>query len=98
MIEFKDPLVKVRCIECKEQNFIEMKLIGTDKEQRSLGFEYEHIYGGENKCTHCQEEMRLITTLYEYPKGELNYIDTVNEACIITDKMDDDSFTTKETN
>jgi len=46
MIEFKNPLVRVRCLECREEHFIEMKYIGTDKEQRSIGFEYEHIYRG----------------------------------------------------
>lgn len=92
MIEFKNPLIRVRCLECKEQNFIEMKLIGTEKEQRSLGFEYEHIYRGELKCSHCSEEMRLLTTIFEYPKGFLNYQETNNKSCLVMDDITKDSF------
>ena len=44
MIKLKNNLVRVRCLECKEEHFIEMKHIGTDKEQRSMSIEYEHIF------------------------------------------------------
>ena len=31
MIEFKDPNIKIRCTECKEENHIYMKYLGTEK-------------------------------------------------------------------
>lgn len=92
MVEFKNPLVRVRCLECREEHFIEMKHIGTDKEQRSFSFEYEHIYRGELKCFHCGEDMRLLTTIFEYPKGFLNYHETNNESCLLMDDITDDSL------
>jgi hypothetical protein len=92
MIEFKNPLIRVRCLECKEEHFIEMKYVCTHKEQRSLGFEYEHTYGGELKCSHCYQEMKLLTTIFEYPKGFLNYHETNNESCLVMDDIINDSF------
>ena len=92
MIEFKTPLVRVRCLECKEEHFIEMKYIGTEKEQKSISFEYEHLYGGESKCSHCGEDMKLLTTIFEYPKGILNYHETNNESCLVMEDITDDSF------
>jgi hypothetical protein len=92
MIEFKNPSIRVRCLECKEEHFIEMRHIGTEKEQRTLSFEYEHIYRGELKCSHCGEDMRLLTTIFEYPKGILNYHETKNESCLVMDGINDDSL------
>ena len=40
MIKFENSKIRVRCLECKEEHFIEMKHIGTEKEQRTLGYEY----------------------------------------------------------
>ena len=57
MIKFNNK-IRVRCLECKEEHFIEMKYIVTDKEQRSIGFEYEHIHKGKLKCS-CGEDMKL---------------------------------------
>ncbi len=92
MIEFKNPLVRVRCLECKEEHFIEMKHEGTEKKQRSISFEYEYTYRGELKCSHCGEDMKLLTTIFEYPKGDLNYHETNNESCLVMDEICDDSF------
>jgi hypothetical protein len=92
MVEFKNPLVRVRCLECKEENFIELKYIGTDKQQRSIGTEYEHQFRGELECSHCGEEMRLLTTIFEFPKGNLNYHETNNESCLVMDDITDDSL------
>ena len=92
MIEFKNPLARVRCLECREEHFIEMKHIGTDKEQRSIGFEYEHIYRGELKCSHCGEDMRLLTTILEFPKGFLTHHETDNKSCLVMDDITDDSL------
>lgn len=86
MIKFKNPFVRVRCLECKEEHFIYMKHIKSDKEQRSIGFEYEHIYRGELKCSYCGEDMGLLTTIFEFPKGILNYHETNNRSCL---EMDD---------
>jgi len=90
MVEFKNPLVRVRCLECRKEHFIEMKHIGTEKKQRSISFEYEHTYRGELKCSHCGEEMKLLT--FEYPKGFLNYHETNNESCLVMDDITDDSL------
>lgn len=91
MIEFKSSL-RVRCLECKEEDFIDMKHIGTEKEERSLGVEYEHIFRGEHSCSHCGEDMKLLTTIYEFPKGYFNYHDTNNESCLIMEDITVDSF------
>lgn len=69
-----------------------MKYIGTDEEQRSVSFEYEHTYRGELKCSHCGEDMRLLKTIFEYPKGFLNYHETNNESCLIMCSITDDSL------
>lgn len=92
MIKFKIPKLRVRCLECREEHFIEMKHIGTDKEQRSLGFEYEHTYRGELKCSHCGEDMKLLTIIFEYSKGFLNYYETSEESCLTMDELTDNSF------
>ena len=92
MIEFKNPSLRVICLECREEHFIEMKHIRTDKEQRSIGFEYEHTYRGELKCSHCGEDMGLLTTIFEFPKGILNYHETNNESCLVMDDITDDSL------
>jgi hypothetical protein len=92
MVQFKNPLVRVRCLECKEQNFIELKYIGTHKQQRSIGNEYEHQFRGELKCSHCVEEMRLLTTIYEFPKGFINYHETNNKSCLVMDDITEDSL------
>jgi hypothetical protein len=92
MIEFKNPLVRVRCLECKELHFIQMKYIDTDKFQRSIGFEYEHIFRGELKCSHCEEKMQLITIIYEFPKGVLNYHETSSKSCLWLDEITEDSL------
>lgn len=95
MIEFKNTLVRVRCLECKEENFIQMGYIGTEKEQRFIYFEYEHIYRGELKCSHCDEEMKLLTTIFEYPKGFLTYHETDTESCLVMDDITNNSFNIK---
>ena len=78
-------------MECHDNQIIEMKLISCDNAQRSAGFEYEHIFRGEIKCSHCGEPLRLLSTVFEYPKGVINYIDTTNEACVIIDEITKES-------
>lgn len=92
MIKFINNILRVRCLDCKEEHFIEMKHIGTDKVQRSISFEYEHIYRGEIKCSQCGEDMKLLTTIFEYPNGILNYHETNNESCLVMDDITDDTF------
>lgn len=87
MIAFKNNSVRVRCLECKEEHFIEMKHLGTDKQQRNFGYEYEHIFRGEMKCSHCGDNMRLLTTVFEYPKEIINYVDVADEGCLIMDDI-----------
>lgn len=87
-IELKFPTVRARCMECKEENFIDMKFKGTEKEQRNLGFEYEHIFKGKLKCVDCGEKMRVIMTIFEYPKGFINYHDTENKSCLLMSDLE----------
>jgi hypothetical protein len=91
MIEFKIPKLRVRCLECKKEHFIDMKLINSDKVQHSISFEYEYTYGGELKCS-CGDIMKLETIIFEYPKGILNYHETGEESCLVMDELTDDSF------
>ncbi len=91
MMKFKNPFVRVRCLECREQHFIEIKHIGTEKQQRSISLEYQHTYRGELKCS-CSEEMKLLITIFEYPKGILNYHETNNESCLVMDDISEDSL------
>lgn len=88
MIQIKNNLVRVRCLECNEEHFIEMKHVGTDKVQRTIGYEYEHVYSGELKCSHCSDDMKLLTTIWEFPKGILNHHETKSESCLIMDDID----------
>lgn len=92
MIELKNPLVKVKCLECGEKHSIDIKLIGTEKEQRSISFEYEHTYRGEKKCSHCDEEMSLLIEIYEYPKEFLNSLEIKNKSCNLLDKITEESL------
>lgn len=91
MITFKN-LVRVRCLECNEENFIEMKSLGIEKQQRSMGFEYEHIFRGELTCANCKEYLELSTTIYEYPKEFINYIDNSERSCIRMNITNEDSI------
>ena len=93
MVNLKHNLVRVRCLECSTTHSILMQLIGSEKEQRSLSFEYEHIFRGELTCEHCNTAMRLLTTVYEYPKGIINYIEQTNQACLILDAITEESLT-----
>ena len=90
---FKNNLIRVRCIECKEEKLIPVYLIGTEQEQRTIGIEYEHIFRGESNCLNCNERMRLLITLYEFPKNYFNYVDTSSEACLVMNDINEDSFT-----
>ena len=96
MIELKNNKVRIRCLECKTEHFIEMKLIGSEKEQRSLGYEYEHIYRGDLKCSHCSDKMSLLCEIYEYPKGFLNYHHFSNKGCLEMDNLKEDIFNITE--
>lgn len=95
MIELKNNKIRVRCLECKDEHFIEMKLINTDKVQRSVSFEYEYTYYGELACT-CGENMKIEIIIWEYPKGILNYHDISNESCLSMDELTEDYFITSE--
>ena len=97
MIKFKNNKIRVRCLECREEHFIEMKLIGTEKEQRTISFEYEYTYRGEQVCSYCGEKMRVLSVIYEYPKGFLSYIDNGDKSCLIMDDMDENSLIVDDT-
>jgi hypothetical protein len=95
MIKFKNNDIRVRCIECKESQNITLLLISEEKEKRSIGTEYEYIYRGESNCTHCNEKLRILSTIFEYPIGQFNYVDNVEQGCLIMDKIEESSFITK---
>ena len=92
MVEFKNNKIRVRCLECKEEHFIEIEHIATEKMQRSISFEYEHIFKGKLQCVDCNEKMRLLITVFEYPKGFINYIGTSNKSCLVMDDIDEKCF------
>jgi hypothetical protein len=83
MIKINKDKIRVRCLECKEEHFIPLNHISTDKEQRSLGYEYEHTYQGDLNCSNCTDDIKISLLIYEYPKGWINYVDTVNEGCLV---------------
>lgn len=87
MIELNTNKVRVRCLECKEEHFIDIEFKCTHKEQRSLGYEYEHSYIGNLKCSKCNEEMILEIIIFEYPKDWVNFIDENNYGCLIMDDI-----------
>lgn len=89
MIKLKNSLVRVRCLECKEEHHIDMKIISSDKFSRDIGYEYEHTYFGKLKCGKCKNKMFLNIDIFEYPKNTLNYVEISNEGCI---EMDGDKF------
>ncbi len=93
MVEFKNDKIRVRCLECMEYSIIQMKYTGTEKQQRSLSFEYEHTFRGGLKCSHCGQEIGLLTFIYEYPKGAINYIDNYNNSCLVIDNIDENNLT-----
>lgn len=92
MIKFKDSRIRVGCLECGDVLYINMLYNSTGKAQRNMGYEYEYTYIGDSKCGKCGETMRLLTTIFEYPKTILNYHETNNEGCVILDDIINDSF------
>ena len=87
MIELNTNKIRVRCLECKEEHFIDIELKHTDKEQRSLGYEYEYTYVGEMECSKCNEQMILEFIIFEYPKSIVNSVDENNYGCLIMDDI-----------
>jgi hypothetical protein len=80
--------IRVRCFDCLSENFIEMHHVDTIMEGRTLGVEYEHTYEGAQDCSACGlNGMKLLSMIYEYPKGHLSYIDTSEEFCLLMDNM-----------
>jgi hypothetical protein len=92
MLKYKNPLLKVRCLECKEEQHIKMEHLTTDKVQRTIGFEYEHVFRGETTCSHCEEKLKVLSTIFEFPKDTYNYHDINSEACLVIDTFNEDSF------
>ena len=88
MIEFKNSKIRVRCLECQKEQFIDIKLIGTEKQQRTISFEYEYTFEGELTCS-CNESIKLLIYVYEYPKGIINYINIKNESCLVMDEINE---------
>jgi len=39
--------------------------------------------------------MKILTTIFEYPKGILNYHETNNKSCLLMDDITDESFLIK---
>ena len=83
MIKLKNNKIKVKCLECKKYHEIEIKHISTEKEQRNISYEYEHIYDGYIKCDKCGDKIGIILEIYEYPKTFVNSIYPTNKGCTI---------------
>jgi hypothetical protein len=92
MVEFKEDKVRVRCLECDDWFDITLKHFKTYKEQRSVSFEYEHIFRGELKCPVCEEIMKINITVFEYPKGIINCVNCEGVSCLILDDINENSF------
>ena len=92
MIKFRDSKIRVGCLECGDTSHIDMQYNSTEKDQRNMGYEYECTYIGDSKCGKCGETMKLLTTIFEYPKTILNYHETDNEGCVVLDDITGDSF------
>jgi hypothetical protein len=87
MIEFKDNKIKVQCLECEKEHFIEVNLSNFEKFQRKEGFEKEYTYKGKLKCSHCNEIMKIKIIIYEYPKGIYNTTIFESDSCLIIDNL-----------
>jgi len=95
MVKIENIIVNVICLECKSKYSLPILEPVTEKEQRSLGYEYEHTWNSNIKCDKCGDEIKIEVIAYEYPKGFLNYEETNGEGCIITDKI---NFTVHDPN
>lgn len=95
MLVLKNENVRVRCVECKESQYIKFEYIGKETERRTIDVERQYIYRGENNCTHCENKMRILAMLYEFPTGIINYIDTSDEGCLIMEDLTEDSIEIK---
>ena len=82
MIKIQQKIVKIKCLECHSIHDINLKHFSTEKEQRALGYEYEHIYKAEHKCQICSDAIELIIEIYEYPKNFINSHNIINNGCI----------------
>lgn len=92
MLKFIDEKLRVRCTECKELNIIQIGYVDTDKEQRNIGVEYEHLYRGKTKCNECETKLRITASLYEFPEGMLNYYETNTKNCYLINDITEASF------
>jgi hypothetical protein len=91
MFEFKSSKINVKSLESFEKYSIDMKHIETEKYQRSIGFEYVHVYMGELK-DNSDNVMKLVVTIFEFPKGIFNYIEIENDSCLVIDEISENSF------
>lgn len=88
MIRFNKDNIRVRCLECMEDYHIPLEHRKTDKEQRTMGYEYEHFYIGNMTCVKCFDEMVLELYVYEYPKNFINWVELSNSGCLDMKKVE----------
>lgn len=92
MIKLSSNKVRVRCLECQTENYITLDSFNTDREARSVSYEYEYTCTGDCNCVNCREKLIIELIVFEYPKGFINYSETNEEGCLVPNKpIHDDS-------
>ncbi len=72
MIEFKNNKIRIRCLECREEHYINREYKNTEKQQRSFGFEYEHTFLGELSCSHIDNSNESCLIMDDITNDSLN--------------------------
>lgn len=72
-----DDLVYI-CGNCKKRNVIKFDKINlefecTGKNERNMGAEYQHDAEHFDECSHCNNDIQITFSIYEYPEGAHNY-------------------------
>lgn len=89
MYKLKIETIDVLCKNCLTKHSVKLDYIETAELKRNIGIEYEIIYNNDVfKCV-CGENIDVNLTIVEYPKGILNFIDTINRGCYIETVIDE---------
>jgi len=91
MLVLSNNLIRVRCIECQRNNYINLVFKSVEKVQRSISYEYEYLYNGTKDCI-CGETLKLSLIVFEYPKGIYNYSESNVQSCLLMEDIVDSNF------
>ena len=86
----------VRCEECETESRVETEYQGVvETEQRAMGTEYTHVWSGDTNCPHCDNDLHVEYTRWEYPMGWIDTYDLETDGCkIIQEPVPDEAQTT----